>query len=185
LQQAQQHFDTQTGKLYHARLMSEQVTIDSLEFAQRGKNLHGKIAIADMDRLQEQLHSSSGDLHYTLLGGIGDNGKPYLVCRINGELTLKCQRCLDVLAFPVTIESTLELVKAEENFLPLEDEDDSVDTIPADAAMDVGALIEEEVMLNLPLAAMHTSGECGAAGRLRGQGKANPFDVLAALKKNV
>ena len=166
--------------------MSEQVTIDSLEFAQQGRRLQGEIAVAGMDSLQEHLHSNSGTLQYTLLGKIGENGKPRLVCSVRGILVLVCQRCLGPMEFPLVIESTLEPVKGVESFLPLEDEDDLIDTIPADAAMDVRALIEEEVVLSLPIAPVHDMNECGAADRLRklATSKTNPFEVLAALKKS-
>lgn len=179
------HFDTQTGKLYHARLMSEQVVINSLEFAQQGRRLQGEIAVADLSRLQEHLHSNGGCLYYTLLGKIGENGKPYLVCAVQGELALKCQRCLDALALKLEIASTLELVKDADDFLPLEGEEDSVDAIPVNTAMDVLALVEEEVLLSLPIAPLHPLAECGAADYRRqlGLGKANPFEVLTKLKK--
>jgi len=166
--------------------MSEQVTIDSLEFARQGKRLQGEIAVAGLDSLQEHLHANSGTLQYTLIGKSGENGKPRLVLAVSGELILVCQRCLGPMVFPLAIESTLEPVKGGESFLPLEDEDDLIDTIPADAAMDVRALIEEEVVLSLPIAPVHDMEECTAAERMRklAPGKSNPFEVLAALKKN-
>ncbi len=165
--------------------MSEQAAIDSLEFARHGKRLQGNVAIARMGRLQEYLHSNSGDLHYTLFGKLNEKGRPHLVCEVTGKLTLICQRCLGALDFPLAIESTLELLKAGEEFLPLEDEDDSVDSIPADAAMDVLALVEEEVLLGLPIAPVHAGSECAGSGgsRRNSPGKANPFAVLASLKK--
>jgi len=166
--------------------MSEQVTIDSLEFARQGKHLQGEIAVAGLDSLQEHLHAKSGALQYTLIGKLGENGKPRLILTVSGELSLVCQRCLGAMVFPLAIESTLEPVMGGESFLPLEDEDDLIDTIPADAAMDVRALIEEEVVLSLPIAPMHDMAECAAVERLRklAPGKANPFEVLAALKKD-
>lgn len=165
--------------------MSEQVVINSLEFAQQGRRLQGEIAVANMDRLQEHLHSNCGSLHYALLGKIGDNGKPYLVCTIQGELTLKCQRCLGALALKLEIASTLELVKDADEFLPVEGEEDSVDAIPMNVAMDVLALMEEEVLLNLPIAPLHPLASCRAASYRQqlGLGEAHPFDVLKKLKK--
>ena len=165
--------------------MSEQVVINSLEFAQQGRRLQGEIAVASMERLQEHLHSNSGSLHYALFGKIGENGKPYLVCTVQGELALRCQRCLDALAFKLGIASTLELVKDVDEFLPLDGEEDTVDAIPANTAMDVLALVEEEVLLNLPIAPLHPLAECGAADYRRqlGTGEAHPFDVLMKLKK--
>ncbi|MFA7240826.1 MAG: YceD family protein [Sulfuricellaceae bacterium] len=165
--------------------MSEQVVINSLEFAQQGKRLQGEIAVADLSRLQEYLHSSGGGLSYTLSGKIGENAKPYLVCTVQGELALQCQRCLDALAFKLDIVSTLELVENADDFLPLEGEEDSADAIPVNPAMDVPALVEEEVLLSLPIAPLHPLAECAAANyrRLSGLGEANPFGVLAKLKK--
>ncbi len=165
--------------------MSEQVTIDSLEFARQGRCLQGEIAVAGLDSLREHLHASAGTLQYTLIGMLGGNGKPRLVLSVNGELTLVCQRCLGPLAFPLAIEATLEPVKGGDSFLPLEGEDDLIDIVPADAAMDVQALVEEEVLLSLPIAPVHDLAECAAAERLRklAPGKSNPFEVLAALKK--
>jgi uncharacterized protein len=166
--------------------MSEQVVINSLEFAQQGRRLQGGIALADMGRLQEHLHSTSGYLHYSLVGKIGENGKPYLVCAIQGELALKCQRCLEALALKLEIASTLELVKDADEFLPIEGEEDSADAIPANAAMDVLALVEEEVLLNLPIAPLHPLAECGAANYRQqlGLGKVNPFEALKKLKNS-
>lgn len=166
--------------------MSEQVVINSLEFAQQGRRLQGEIALADMSRLQEHLHTNSGHLDYSLAGKIGENGKPYLVCAIRCELALKCQRCLDALALKLEIASTLELVKDADEFLPVEGEEDSVDAIPVNAAMDVLALLEEEVLLNLPLAPLHPLAECGAANYRQqlGLGEGNPFEVLKKLKNS-
>ena len=98
---------------------------------------------------------------------------------------LKCQRCLDALAFKLGTLSTLELVKDADEFLPLEGEEDSVDAIPANAAMDVLMLVEEEVLLNLPISPLHPLAECGAVNYRPklGIGETNPFDVLKKLKK--
>lgn len=165
--------------------MSEQAAIDSLEFARHGKRLQGNVAIARLGGLQEYLHSNNGDLHYTLFGKLDEKGRPRLVCEVMGKLALICQRCLGALEFPLAIESTLELIKAGEEFLPLEDEDDSVDSIPADTAMDVLALVEEEVLLSLPIAPVHADSECagGDGSRQNPPGKSNPFAALASLKK--
>jgi len=98
---------------------------------------------------------------------------------------LKCQRCLDALAYKLEIVSTLELAKDADDFFPLEGEEDTVDIIPANTAMDVQALVEEEVLLSLPIAPLHPSASCCTTNQRRqnGAGEANPFGVLAKLKK--
>lgn len=177
------HFDTQTGKLYHARLMSEQATIDSVEFARSGRRLQGDVAVADMARLCESLGSGGGVLHYALSGTLSEKGRPQLVCEVEGVLNLVCQRCMGPLLFPLSTRSILELASEGEVLPPVEDEDDAVDLIPADAAMDVLALVEDEVLLSLPVAPMHDGKTCGVAHSFR-TGKTNPFEVLSALKNN-
>ena len=164
--------------------MSEQVIINSLEFARQNRQLQGEIMIADLNRLQEHLYSDSGAVRYAVQGKVSESGKLYLICTIQGELALKCQRCLAALAFPLEITSTLELVENADGFLPIEEEEDSVDIIPADTAMDVIALVEDEILLNLPIAPLHPLPQCGAANRseLSGCAAANPFDVLVKLK---
>ncbi|MBS4096522.1 MAG: DUF177 domain-containing protein [Sulfuricella sp.] len=180
-------FDKETGKLYHARLMSEQLVIDSLEFARHGQHLVGEIAVADLPRLRDLLLSDNGLLRYRLSGEISVLDRPRLALNVSGELALECQRCLDELVFPVDVSVRLELVKDGESFIPVEEEDDSVDLISADSAMDVMALVEDEVLLCLPIAPMHPpevcrEKDCRVAPELD---EVNPFKVLASLKKNV
>jgi uncharacterized protein len=63
-----------------------------------------------------------------------------------------------------------------------EEDDDAMDAIESELRLDVLALIEEELLLDLPFAPRHPEGECvPAANDL--QQKANPFAVLAGLKK--
>jgi uncharacterized protein len=176
------HFDTQTGKLYHARLMSEQATIDSVEFARSGRRLQGDVALADMARLRESLGSGGEVLHYVLSGTLSEKGHPQLVCEVDGVLNLVCQRCMELLTFPLSTRSVLELVGEGGALPPLEDEDDTVDSIPADVAMDVLALVEDEVLLSLPVAPMHDAGGCGIASPYKAS-RANPFEVLSTLRQ--
>jgi uncharacterized protein len=164
--------------------MPEQVVINSIEFARNGESLNGSIAAANLSRLQDFLFSSSDMLEYTLTGKRGENDKLFLVCAVKGMLQLKCQRCLGALAFPVDFDSELELIDDEQVLPALENEDELTDAIKVDPNMDVLALVEDEVLLGLPMAPMHASGVCKTGGNF-GQvktDKQNVFSALAALK---
>lgn len=167
--------------------MSEQLTIDTLDFARRGKCLESRIAVSDMPRLQDLLLSRDGSLNYKLHGSISPKGRSRLRLEVDGLLVMECQRCLGALEFPVNIAATLELVMDEESLIPVEEEEDSVDLVPAEPMMDVLAMVEDEVLLNLPVAPAHPSDACRAANfRAASElDEANPFKVLATLKKNV
>jgi uncharacterized protein len=64
-------------------------------------------------------------------------------------------------------------------------EEDEFDSILADAHLDVLNLLEEEILLSLPIAPKHEFGACQAAdgGNMHKEEK-NPFAVLAKLKQN-
>lgn len=164
--------------------MSEQAVIDNLEFARHGAVLQGELAIARLDRLQALLFSSQGSLNYTLSGKIGAKGESLLECCIDGRLVLQCQRCLEALEYPLHVVSTLKVVKGLTQFDDVGDEDEAVDSIPASAAMNVSALIEEEILLNLPISPLHAPGACREQKGVKSvkDERTNPFGALAALK---
>ncbi len=164
--------------------MPEQVVVNSIEFARNGESLSGSVTVANMGRLQDLLFSSSSMLEYTLTGKRGENDKLFLVCAVKGILQLRCQRCLGALVFPVDLNSELELIEDEPVLPAVVNEYDLTDAVKADPNMDVLALVEDEVLLGLPMAPMHASADCKAGGNF-GQAetdKPNAFSALAALK---
>lgn len=161
--------------------MLEQVIINSIEFARNSESLRGDAQVESLGRLQDLLFSNDGALEYTLTGRREADGKLFLTCVIAGVLQLRCQRCLGALVYPVRLDSELELV---ENDPDLSAENDLADAIKADPNLDVLALIEDEVLLDLPMAPMHAQDAC-QAGENFGQPKTvkqNAFSALAALK---
>lgn len=164
--------------------MSEQAVVDNLEFARRGALLQGEVAVAELERLQDFLHSSRGEIKYTLSGKTGAKGEPLLEFSIEGRLVLQCQRCLEALEYPLRIASTLKVVVGATQFDDIGDEVEGVDSIPASSAMDVLALIEEEILLNLPMSPLHVPEICQGqrAAKPAGEERTNPFGALAALK---
>ncbi len=153
--------------------------IDSVDFARKGKELRGEIAVSELSRLGDMLANSDGSLTY-ILRGIHEDGRDMLEVALQGTCTLRCQRCLGGLEYPVNLVSRLLLLPADE--LEAVEEDDDVDAIEAESRLDVVALIEEELLLALPFAPRHSEGECASAMKDL-QRKASPFAVLAGLKK--
>ncbi len=153
--------------------------IDSVDFARKGKELRGEIAVSELSRLSDMLVNSDGSLTYILRGYHAD-GRDMLEVALQGTCALRCQRCLGELEYPVSLVSRLLLLPADE--LEAIEEDDDVDAIEAESRLDVAALIEEELLLALPFAPRHPEGKCAPAMQDL-QGKASPFAVLAGLKK--
>ncbi len=139
--------------------------------------------MAELPRMADLLTDTDGSIRYALRGFEGEDGKPLLELTLNGKCNLRCQRCLKSMAYPVSLVSRLRL-EQDETSLDSDLEDDEVDGIPADKHMDVIALLEDELLLGLPIAPKHEEGVCSMAAGAQIEIH-NPFAVLASLKKNI
>ena len=177
-------FDSQVQKIYHARLMSARIVIDTLDFVRNTRTHHGKIKLDGFVRLQDYLSDSQGKLEYKVSGTLDKNGKPIIQVTIKGTINLHCQRCLDGLAHVLDIQTAILLVESESELYRL-DGTESVDGILAASDTDVLALIEDEIILSLPISPRHREDECSASELTNSYaiGKKHPFATLATLKK--
>ena len=163
--------------------MTEQVLINSGEFAREAQHLEGQITLPQLARLHDQLASTDGTVHYVLQGGLTERREPRIECIINGLVQLICQRCLSGLAHQITARSQLILVDNEAQLPALEAEDLSADYMVADPTFDIIALVEDEILLALPIAPMHEQGHCVDRPSDAAHGSApSPFAALAKLK---
>ena len=157
------------------------IVIDSLAFAREERHLVGKLAVSDLPRLADVLADDAGILNCRLSGGRNEEGKLFLLLEVAGELRLKCQRCLESLVLPLDIKSQVMLVPPG---APWPDEslaDDTADAVEAMAEQPVAALIEEEVLLALPVVPRHESCALPEGGD-HDRRAASPFAALARLK---
>jgi len=153
-----------------------------LDFARNGKEISAEIPFAGMPRLLEELDSPDGVLHYTVRGGEDKLGVSFLEVSMTGDCRLRCQRCLSALEYPIRISTRL-LLRDQAELEALDDDEEEFDSILADARLDVLDMLEEEILLSLPISPMHEAGECHAAGGDNaGKGKEHPFAALANLK---
>jgi len=155
--------------------------IDSLDFARRGGELSGEVPVAELPRMTDLLADSEGKICYVLRGLAGKDGNPLLELKVDGVCNLRCQRCLNALTYPIKLVSRLRLVN-DGDVDNTDIEDDEADSIPAEKRLDILALLEEELLLSLPIAPKHGLGECQIAAEGLNRSN-NPFAVLAGLKK--
>jgi uncharacterized protein len=162
------------------------VLINTHEFIRQSLEVHGKIRASEIPAIQDSLFASqdTGEVEYSLSGDAERSGKPAIRLHLTGNIKLCCQRCLGGMTYPLASSTWFEVV-ADESVIPELDEDDEVDYLIASTQFDVEALVEEEIVLSLPLAPKHEEGACiGAADSITLQ-KQNPFKVLEGLKKPV
>lgn len=156
--------------------------IDCLEFARSGGVLERSVGMDQLPRLADILVTTQGSLSVRLEGWRDEQGKSWLQVNISGEPELCCQRCLGGVRFLLAISSRLQLMAPGEEWPDDDLVDDSADAITAEKALPVLSLIEDEVLLALPIAPRHEQCESPSASAT-GQG-ASPFAALAVFRKH-
>ncbi|MSQ50499.1 MAG: hypothetical protein EXR28_01290 [Betaproteobacteria bacterium] len=151
--------------------------IDGLQFARNGGELRGTLGLDGLARLAQTPCRTSG-IGYFLRGGLNPAGKASIQVRVTGRLELICQRCLEPLEFDVDVNVNLELCGDLDVIARAEDE---IDRVLAEPEMCVARLVEDELILVLPLVPRHES--CGVEQLLAQPRKVSPFSVLKSLKK--
>ena len=134
---------------------------------------------AQLVRLADSLFDTGGELRYELTGGTDAKQRLQLELTVAGTINLTCQRCLGSLAYAIATRTKL-LVLTGEAGAETADIDD-LDGVPADAHTDVWSLVEDEVLLAIPLAPRHAEDQCSPAVKTAGQQAVSPFAVLAKL----
>jgi len=159
--------------------MSQRIVIDSRAFAREARSLQGELPIAGLARVLDLLVDSSGRLSYRIEGSMAVRNRPQLLLQLDGALSVCCQRCLEGIVYPVKVRSVLEFVNDEEELTQEEIEDDTRDFLPAQSELDVVALIEDELILDLPSAPRHET--CALPDAGQGTDRVSPFSVLKSF----
>ena len=168
--------------------------IDALVFAASGDRLTGRMPVSRLERLADLLVENTGWLDCEVRGIVFEGahaGEPGLWLRVSGSLTMRCQRCLAEVTVDCAIDRQLLLIAAtaaEADWPEDELEADEYDAIPAARDMSVLSLVEDEVLLALPIVPRHADcmlpNTVGASDTAEREGQASPFAVLADLKKH-
>ncbi len=155
---------------------------DPFGFARVAGTYRGRVAIAAMSRLQDRLAGNAGTVSCVVRGGQDQRQRPWLELEIAGNPSLRCDRCLAPLDFPLKLHSRVLLTHPGE-VLPDDDEPESPEWIEAGQELDLLELVEDEILLGLPLSIRHDPGKCSSdgAGTGRKDGSDTPFSGLAAL----
>ncbi|MCX8086918.1 MAG: DUF177 domain-containing protein [Rhodocyclaceae bacterium] len=160
--------------------------IDSLGFAAEGGRLAGGLPLANLARLSDVLVRPEGWLECELAGeritDASGQSKSLLHLKVTGRLKLLCQRCLSEVAFDCRIDSRLLLIPEGIEWPADEMETDEYDALPASRELSVLTLVEDEVLLALPIVPRHA--DCRLPGGWEWKEATSPFAALAQLHRH-
>lgn len=156
--------------------------------ADKSTKLVGMISSHRLTRLQEATESLPEGFEVELLFDRDGSGRRVIEGAVDGEVSLICQRCLQACRQPVTGQFRLALVYNDEMAKSLPADLDPLLWLP-DAQLDVAEIVEDELLLSLPMHALHPEGECTIETQFGDEPEApteerapSPFDVLKDLK---
>src|ERR1700754_5234556 len=190
--------------------------LDLFEFARSGRQAAGVVRVSQLPRMLNEVPAEApaderdttftwqaeGSTQPELQDDGTEGPQPYLRLAIHGSAWLECQRCLAPYEQAFNVDAIYRIVgtEAEAEEFPLDE--DEVDVIVGSRQFDLVELIEEDLLLSLPVVPKHevcpevheslTSGAAGTEGsdeqdEADEKGGAeperpNPFAVLQGLK---
>lgn len=166
--------------------------IDALRLADRAEGVEGLIALGRAGRLAEVTAGQDASAWVSLRFSRDAAGVAGLRGGIVAELWPQCQRCLEPYALRAEVRIELALVESDAEAKRLMDTGrDSL--VLSDGWIDLLELVEDELLLALPLIPMHPSADqcspevraimTAQAERRDEETEPGPFAALAALKK--
>ncbi|AXA24110.1 MULTISPECIES: YceD family protein [Pseudomonas] len=163
--------------------------VDPRKLADRGVTLQGSLQLADLERLCDPLSDNVGTVQAKFDFERDEQHVVVIHSDLNVEVKMVCQRCLELVTLPIHSECTYAVVKEGANTQSLPKGYDVLEL--GEDPLDLQALIEEELLLALPIVPAHHPEECQQpAGADEPESskdevsRSNPFSVLAQLKRD-
>jgi uncharacterized protein len=165
------------------------------ELAQDGQPWSETTFIKDLQRLaaEVQVLTPTDAVQWQVTGELrpqaGAEDQVWLHLTAEANVPLTCQRCMTTVATPVDVDQWYRFVDSEEIAMA-EDDEAKEDLLVMAPQFDLMALLEDELLMALPLVPMHDTCpvtpvfSAGDPAVDAAEAKPNPFAVLGQLKKS-
>ena len=163
---------------------------DIRKFVSSGAVLEGSVTLASLDRVVKVLAEDSGEALYRLEFGVSEEGISIIEGSLRATARLQCQRCMEAMDYPLSSTFLLGVVLDDEQARMLPKRMEPL--LLVEEWVDTQAIIEDELLLCLPIVAYHPPEVCNRTvgyhsaevhAEVAEEQKKNPFEALAALKK--
>ncbi len=165
--------------------------VDPYKLADQQATIFRKLPLVSFPRIVEVLGESDGLVDVEMQFSRDEQRRCIVQGHLQTQAEVVCERCLNPVKQPVVSDFTLCVVVSDEAARDIPKEYDPL--IVEGQALDIGDMVEEEILLALPMFSYHDDPQCGvgmtpAAPEPRDEGlenkvqKPNPFEVLSTLK---
>ncbi len=154
--------------------------VDPIKLADSGTRLTGQLPVKAMGRLRALCLDESDKVSINLsFERSGDRTLGRMQGTIVAGLQVVCQRCLEKMTLVLRAEPSAILIRAQ-------DGEDIIardtDLLVVDGPILLSNIVEDELLLAMPMVSMHDIDECLAGEHRHRQERPNPFSVLGELK---
>ena len=167
------------------------LALDVAAFCRQGGEMAGDWPLVGLERLAASFAAASdGATRWRASGELrpvtGGAPEPWLTLQAEAEVPLLCQRCLQPLTESLSFERCFRFVATEELAAELDEDSDDEDVLALPARLDLRELVEDELILSLPIVPRHD--DCPEPLPLPAEpaeaepDAPHPFAALAALK---
>jgi uncharacterized protein len=167
--------------------------LDVAAFAKQAAELEGQWPLAELERLRASVLPDSQATPDTVTWRVagehrkskGGEFQPWLHVSAHGEVQMECQRCLKPVAVPLSADRSFLFVQGEAAAAELDAESED-DVLALTRVLDLRLLIEDELLLALPLVPRHETCPQPLAFAQEAPPEdevPHPFAALASLKR--
>lgn len=137
--------------------MLQAIEVDPRRFCKDALTWETQSDVSEFPRLAQEF--TQGALFCRVTGRADQLGSLSLKLAVHGQVELTCQRCLGGMQHAIEIDRTVYLARTETEMERLDEMPDS-DAILVGESLGLVELVEDEVLLGLPMAPMHAEGKC-------------------------
>jgi uncharacterized protein len=166
--------------------------LDISAFSKANGSLSGELSLMKLPRLAQEALGDANPVKWHAHGAVVSKAESadefWLTLEAQGEVLLRCQRCMQPFSASLLVDRSYRFVRDEETAWQ-EDEDSQEDLLVLSRDFDLHELIEDELIMDLPLVPMHDQCESEwtqtkEEETVFEEKKPNPFAVLASLKSD-
>ena len=163
-------------------------------FTQAKVAISGEELLQNYERLAQELQAPAPDLtlKWQATGesrtAVDGSVRPAIHLQVQANVPLTCQRCMEAVHTPIDVDRHFIFVPDEATAAAMDDDSED-DVLEMSTDFNLLGLIEDEVLMALPLVPRHDSCPAGVVQSAQtddfndvAEEKPNPFAALAALK---
>ncbi len=135
--------------------------INPVQLAKQTEEIQGKLPLIDCERLDPLLRESGASVDFLLQFMQDDAMRTIVRMSVSAECIVECGRCLRPM--PYQIAHSVELAVVANNDEASELPSSYEPLLLTESVVDLVSLIEDELLLNLPVMPSHSESECSAS----------------------